>query len=80
MSASKRGDVASAASTLLSPVLVPVAAALSGVLIPAIDIIGEPHVFAGKAEQCETLPRIVRSVHGTQAMQGFHSVGFSIQH
>jgi hypothetical protein len=63
--------------TLLSPVLVPIAATH---MPAAIDIIGEPHVFAGKAEQCETLPRIVRSVHRTQAMQRFHSVGFSIQH
>jgi hypothetical protein len=48
--------------------------------MPMIDILGEPHVFAGKAEQGETLPRIPRSVHGTQAMQRFYSVGFSIQH
>jgi hypothetical protein len=67
-----------AASTLLLRVLVPVAALVRVVLMPAIDIIGEPHVFAGKAEQCETLPRIARSVHGPQAMQRFHSVGFSI--
>ena len=68
------------ARVLLLPILVPIGAMPRVVLMPAIDIIGEPHVFAGKAEQCETLPRIVRSVHGTQAMQGFHSVGFSIQH
>jgi hypothetical protein len=69
-----------AASTLLLRVLVPLAALLRVVLMPKIDIIGEPHVFAGKAEQCETLSRIARAVHGTQAVQRFHSVGFSIQH
>jgi hypothetical protein len=69
-----------AASTLLLRVLVAVAALFSVVLMPKIDIIGEPHVFAGKAEQCETLPRIARFVDGTQAVQRFHSVGFSIQH
>ena len=70
-----------AAFTLLSlSVLVPVAALFSVVLMPVIDIIGEPHVFAGKAEQCEPLTRIARSVHRTLAMQRFRSVGFSIQH
>jgi hypothetical protein len=68
------------ALTLDLRVFFPVAALVRGVLIPAIDVIGEPHVFAGKAEQCETLPRIARGVHGTQAMQRFHSIGFSIQH
>lgn len=68
------------ARLLLLPVLVPIGAMPRVVLVPAIDILGEPHVFAGKAEQCETLPRIARSVHGPQAIQRFHSVGFSIQH
>jgi hypothetical protein len=65
---------------LLLRILVPVAAVLGVVLMAAIDIIGEPHVFAGKAEQGETLPWTVRAVHGTQAIQRFCSVGFSIQH
>jgi hypothetical protein len=80
MIAHRNASMRPAPLTLLSRILVPVAAVLRVVLMPAIDIIGEPHVFAGKAEQGETLPRIARSVHGTQAMQRFYSVGFSIEH